>query len=830
MMDNELRGVNKRITTGEAAGITGGKLYGSSDLEIREIITDSRQSVFQEGTAFFAIKGPNHDGHNFLSQLYRRSVRIFFVENLPSGIENFTDAAFIVTNNSVKALQLLASERRRHFKGKVIAVTGSAGKTVVKEWLGDIIGSVTPVVRSPKSYNSQIGVPLSVWKLENKYNVGIIEAGISQPGEMEKLRRIIEPDIGVITNIGDAHSENFASQKEKALEKLKLFINSEVIVFCRDHVLLRDIILSDKIYSKKKLAGWSFTDENAPIFIKITRISSGRTDITVKSGDTIFESYIPFDDRASIENAAAVITTCLIAGLSYETIRECLPRLASVAMRMEIKAGINGCLLVEDYYNSDPGSLKMALEYLKSHNNRRSVLILSDFLQTGRDEKELYGEVAGLLNTFKIDRFIGIGPVLQRNKELFPTGSLFYDSTQDFCREIERTDFSGEVILLKGARKFEFERISNLLVQKIHQTMLEINLDAVSYNINEIRKHLNPGTRIMAMVKASAYGTGPSGIASLLEFHRVDYLAAANADEGVELRDAGVSLPVVVMNPEPHAFNLIIKYNLEPVIYSFTMLRRFAETASRHGLTDFPVHIKIDTGMHRLGFMPSETDVLIEEIKAARSLRVASVFSHLSASEDPEYDFFTRKQAQLLKETADKIKEALGYGFLVHLLNTAGIFRFPEYQFDMVRPGIGIFGITGTPDLNLHEAVRYVTRILQIKNVPAGEPVGYGCKDVSEEDRRIAILPVGYADGFDRRLGNGRGSFFIKNGFAPVVGNICMDLTMADITGIDAEEGDEAEIFGKNISLEEFSKKVGTIPYEVLTSIPSRVKRILTRE
>ena len=818
------------ITTQKAAEITGGKLYGPEELIIRDLVTDSRHTSVNEGSAFFAIRGLNHDGHNFIDQLYRRGVRIFFSERLPGNYDDYENTAFIVVRNSVDALQSLASEKRKHFMGRVIAITGSAGKTIVKEWLADITGSVLPVVRSPKSYNSQIGVPLSVWKLENNFEAGIIEAGISMPGEMEKLRKIIDPDIGIITNIGDPHSENFPGLREKASEKLILFRSSKIVVYCRDHKIIRELILNDTNFQSKYLVDWSLTDKDAVVYAEKIAEWHGGAKLRITFGGSSFETSIPFTDRASLENAVTSAAACLAIGIKPEVISRKLPELVAVAMRMEIKTGINDCILIEDYYNSDPGSLKMALEYLKSHNNLRSTLILSDFIQTGREERELYSEVADLLQRLGIDRFIGIGPGLLRNKDLFSQGSCFYETTRSFCREADLSGFKREAILLKGARKFEFERISNILSKKVHQTVLEINLDAISHNINEIKKHLNPGTKIMAMVKAFAYGAGPSGVASLMEFHRIDYLAVACADEGVELREARVSLPVMVMNPEPDAFDLMIKYSLEPEIYSMSLLRRFAASASRHGLADYPVHIKIDTGMHRLGFMPHETDELINEISSAGSIRIASVFSHLSASENPACDYFTRKQAALLMEAAGKIRKSAGYNFLIHLLNTAGIVRFPEYQFDMVRPGIGIYGIAGVPGINLKQAGRFITRISQVKIVPPNEPVGYGCTDVSDTERRIAIIPAGYADGLNRMLGNGRGRFYIKNQYAPVVGNICMDLSMVDVTGIDADEGDEVEIFGDHISVEEVARLSGTIPYQILTSIPPRVKRILYRE
>jgi alanine racemase len=499
-------------------------------------------------------------------------------------------------------------------------------------------------------------------------------------------------------------------------------------------------------------------------------------------------------------------------------------------MRMEMKSGINGCRLIEDYYNSDPGSLGMAIEYLKSQNKRDTTLILSDFIQSGRDEDELYYEVAGLVRKSAISKFIGIGKALTRHMIKFESNARFFTSTDEFVQKFNGNDFRNQIILLKGARIYEFEKIANLLEQKIHQTVLEINLDAITHNLNEFRRFLNPGTKIMVMVKAFAYGSGPSEIASLMEYHRADYLAVAYADEGVELRNAGVSLPIMVMNPDPFSAEVMIKYSLEPEIYSFLSFEKFISVAEKHGIVNYPVHIKIDTGMHRLGFMPEEVEVLADKIKNAGAVRIVSVFSHLSASEEATLDDFSNRQVGLFLKAAEQIKVATGYPFLRHILNSAGIVRFPQYQFDMVRPGIGIYGVGHFEGITLRNSGCFKTRISQIKKIRAREPVGYGCADVSSNDRVIAILPVGYADGLNRRLGNRNGNFFIKGTKAQIIGTVCMDMCMADITGLIAEVGDEAEIFGENITIDEIAVQCQTIPYEILTSIPGRVKRIFFRE
>lgn len=818
------------MTISDIAKIVNGSLSGKQDLVIFDLVTDSRQMTFPEGMTFFAIRGKNHDGHHFIGNLYQKGIRAFIVEALPADMARYSDAAFVLTNNTISALQLLAAYKRENFKSPVIAVTGSAGKTVVKEWLADILGLSVPVIRSPKSYNSQVGVPLSVWKLDEKYKLGIFEAGISLPGEMGKLQKVINPDIGVITNIGDAHSENFTDNKTKAKEKLKLFVNTSLLIYCSDQELVKKLMQEDKNLRSKKLIDWSCENKSAAIFVRKIQQPGNHTLVKMNYLGKTNDFIIPFTDRASIENAITVISVCLALETDPEIVRKGLAGLVSVAMRMEMKTGINSCQLIEDYYNSDPGSLGMALDYLRGQKNRKTTLILSDFMQSGRDEKELYNEVADLIKKSEIDKFIGIGPALTRNSISFNKSSSFYYSTEEFIMKFNAAGFRNEMILLKGARKYEFEKIGKLLELQIHQTVLEINLDAIAHNLNEFRRHLDPGTRIMAMVKAFAYGAGPAEIAGLLEYHRVSYLGVAYADEGVELRNAGVTLPVMVMNPDPSSFDLIIKYDLEPEIYSIQSLMEFSDIASKHGIVHYPVHIKIDSGMHRLGFMPEDIPELIARIKTLESIRVISVFSHLAASEDPEFDQFTHHQAEVFLNAVSQIKEATGYSFLRHICNSAGIVRFPQYQFEMVRPGIGMYGAGEFNGLNLKPAGRFKTRISQVKKIPGGEPVGYGCADVSDEERVIGILPVGYADGLNRKLGNRNGSILINNKRVPIIGNVCMDMCMVDITGLDAKVGDEAEIFGENIRIDEIASKCQTIPYEILTSIPGRVKRIFFRE
>ncbi len=818
------------LTSGEAAEITGGRLYGRTDHHITDLHIDSRTASCETGAAFFATRGPNHDGHAFISNLFRRGLRCFIVEKVPDNISDYADASFIEVQSTVKALQDLAAFKRSHFKGEVVAITGSAGKTIVKEWLAEILSHYRRVIRSPKSYNSQTGVPLSVWKVSDNFDVGVFEAGISKPGEMIHLEPVIRPAIGVFTNIGDAHQENFTDLVTKVREKLILFSGVKNLIYPADNLTIEKEV--ELFFGKRSdvLSGWSFTDAKAPFFVEILSTESEKTSIRIRWSDGDLNYSIPFSDRASIENSVSVVAASVIAGVSSEIIASGMPLLNPVAMRMAVRNGINNCILIEDYYNSDPGSLFMAIDYLKSQQGRSHTLILSDFLQTGRNQAELAIEVAKMVGSGLITRFIGIGESLSANKEFFGPESQFFISTDEFIGSFGNLSFRNEAILLKGARIYQFERIANLLEQKSHTTVLEVNLDAIVRNLNQFRSLINPGVKVMAMVKAFAYGSGGAAIGSLLEFNRVDYLGVAYADEGVDLREAGVTIPVMIMNPDTDSFGTIIRYNLEPEIYSLRIFTEFSLFAASHGLVEYPIHIKIDSGMHRLGFLPCEIPELINKLRSAPSVKVVSVFSHLSAAESPEHDHFTHRQANVFDKVCSAVAEGIGYMPIRHLLNSAGITRFGQYQYEMVRPGLGLYGLTMAEGINLSQVSRYISRISQIKEVKAGEPVGYGYTAISDSNRIIAIIPVGYADGLNRQLGNGIGSVWIAGRKAPVAGNICMDMCMVDITGIPAKEGDMVEIFGENISIMEMAGTCNTIPYEIITSIPPRVRRIFYHE
>lgn len=812
----------------QLAEITGGELHGDPGVTVTGILTDSRSSGAGRDVLFIALRGPNHDGHRFITQLRGRGVRLFLVDTLPPATDITAGAAFVKVADTLDGLHRLASWRRNQYHGTVIAVTGSAGKTIVKEWLAETLGTTFNVIRSPKSYNSQVGVALSLINIEGRYDIAVIEAGISRPGEMEKLAALIRPDTVVITNAGDAHGENFSGREEIAFEKLKLAAGASLIIYNAD-----DKIISAEValhHSALRSFTWSLPGSDSSLRVERREKAGNGVSLHCTTNSESFTADIPFSDRASVENAVSVIAASLTAGVSAGNIVSAASFFPAVAMRMEVKKGINGCTLIEDYYNSDPGSLSMALDFLHSHARGKSTLILSDFRQIGGDEKSLYHGVADAVRHSGTDRFIGIGESISRNREMFPEGSVFYDTTADFTETFRSFEFRDETVLIKGARVFGFERISSLLEQQLHQTRLEIDMSAVVHNLNEFRRVLNPGTGIMAMVKAFAYGSGSAEIASLLEYHHISYFAVAYADEGASLREAGITTPVMVMNPDASVMELIIQQNLEPEIYSPESLDSFLKAAVRHGLLHYPIHLKIDTGMHRLGFSPDESVSLAEKLRKEEHIKVVSVFSHLAASEDRQHDDFTHMQASKLISAARTLRDALGYDFKLHLLNSSGICRFPQYQFDMVRTGIGLYGIGSYEGLSLRHTGRFVTSVSQVRVVPAGEPVSYGCNDRADHDRVIAVVPVGYADGLRRSLGNGRGSLFIAEKKVPTVGNICMDMCMVDVTGMNVRTGDEAEVFGKNLPVGEMALQCGTIPYEILTSIPSRVKRVYTSE
>jgi Alr-MurF fusion protein len=816
-------------TLHKIAEMVGGELAGQGDAEIRNLVTDSRNLFSPNDSLFFAIKGERHDGHHFVEELYRKkNLKNFVVDHIEPAWKNI-DCNFVKTKNVLAALQKLSSSHRKLFKGDVIGITGSNGKTIVKEWLYQLMHEDRLIIRSPKSYNSQVGVPLSVWNLEEEAEMAIFEAGISKPGEMKKLEAIIKPDIGIITNIGEAHQENFSSIKEKINEKLILFKNSKAVIYCRDHAhVVKEI--EGPARAGQILLSWS---NHKKANLQITEVGTFKNFTEIKGLylKCQVQIKIPFTDKASIENAINCWLLMLYLGYSNSVIENRMEKLVPVAMRLELKKGINNCAIINDSYNSDVYSLNIALDFLnQQQQNPVKTLILSDILQTGKVEAALYNEVNKLIKDKKVNRLIGIGPTIFRNAGLFDCKKEFYQSTKDFLRQLHSDTFQNEAILIKGARTFGFEDITSLLEQKAHRTILEINLSALVHNLNYFRSKLKPSTKIIAMVKAFSYGSGSYEIANTLEYQKVDYLAVAFADEGVILRQAGISAPIIVMNPEEEGFRAMVDYHLEPEIFSFGELARFTGFLKISQIEGFPVHIKLDSGMHRLGFSESQVPELCSELIKNNYISIQSVFSHLAASDEVQHDLFTNEQVNRFRKMSQQIISALGRPVDRHILNSMGVERFSDAQFEMVRLGIGLYGVNEFNQTQMRNVSSLKTRILQLKTVAAGETVGYGRKGLVEKDKKIAILPIGYADGYSRKLGNGKGRVWINGMFAKIIGNICMDMCMVDITGIDAKEGDDVEIFGDHIAVSELAGITNTIPYEILTSISSRVKRIYIQE
>ncbi|MCD8071621.1 MAG: alanine racemase [Alistipes sp.] len=790
-------------TIENVAVILGAEITGPRGGTLTDVFIDSRNTFAGPGWLFFAISGRAHDGHTYINELYRRGVRAFVIERDVS-VKGYPEAAFIRVESSVAALQTLAAEHRKNFRGQLAAVTGSNGKTVVKEWIAALAPRSVRLFRSPRSYNSQVGVPLSVLMMEGDEDIAVIEAGISRPGEMEALARILRPDIGIITNIGDAHQENFDSLEQKALEKVKLFEGARTIIYSGEDSIVTSIVRS-QFAADARL---------------IDALATG-TDLSA------------FSDRASREDAALAAVFWHVAGMPADELDHRLGELTPVAMRLEMKEGLYGSLIIDDTYNSDINSLAIALDYLDSTSGgKEKVLILSDILQSGYAERELYSNVARLAAASNVRRIFAVGERISRYGELFPPATSVYGSASEFLARFDYGQIAGKAVLVKGNRGSRFEEISHALELRSHTTVLEIDMDAIVHNLNVHRGLLPAGTKIMAMVKASGYGHGNYEIASLLQHQGVDYLAVAFADEGAELRRRGITLPIVVLNADEGSYDLMIAHGLEPEIYSFRSLEMFHSLIERHGERKYPVHIKLDTGMHRLGFSEEETGALgrrLTEMKAG--MRVASIFSHLAASDSSAEDEFTRRQIASFASMAQTIVDALGYRPLLHIANSAAIGRFPEAALDMVRLGIGLYGV-GVEGLGLKEVSRLKTRIVQIKRLGDGDTVGYGRAGRADAGTVIATLPVGYADGIDRRLGEGRWQVAIDGKSAPTIGRICMDTMMVDITGIDAVEGSEATIFGAGTgnTVEALARTLVTIPYEIMTGISSRVKRIYIKE
>ncbi|MEP6926269.1 MAG: bifunctional UDP-N-acetylmuramoyl-tripeptide:D-alanyl-D-alanine ligase/alanine racemase [Ginsengibacter sp.] len=841
--------VNIHYTIDQIVKLTGGKLVNfNTDVPAPlHLSLDSRKIIFPADTIFFAIRTLHHDGNAFIEGLYLKGVRNFVTEDKSIDTKTIPLANVIVVNNSVYALQMLASNYRSQFNeipgGKefsVIGITGSNGKTIIKEWLNQLLAPDYSIVRSPKSYNSQIGVPLSILNINSSHTLAIFEAGISSTGEMKQLQKVIKPTIGVFTNIGQAHDEGFNNRIQKINEKLNLFVHAKHLIFCSDNKEIKKavVVFQKKIKTKNsylELFSWGKTNGNK---LKISSTEKGNIHTKIEA---VYKKKkilitIPFIDDASVENAINCWCVLLILNKNYREVRKRFEFLYPIAMRLELKQGINHCTIINDSYSNDLHSLTIALDFLEQQKqHKKHTVVLSDILQSGQKPNELYKEIAHLLKHKKIDRLIGIGPdiFLQQNAFSSLNNKQFFFTVEEFMKNIPRFHFDDETVLIKGARSFNFEQISQELEQKVHQTILSIDLNALVHNLKQYKQLLKPATKIMAMVKAFSYGSGSYQIASILEFHKVDYLAVAYADEGVELRKAGIISPIMVMNAEKSTFESLVNNNLEPEIFSFSILSEFENFLKSLGINYYPVHIKIDTGMHRLGFTGDDMHALQQVLYGNTLINVVTVFTHLVAAEIEKENDFTLQQSKIFEDCCKIIEHSLGYKFIRHAANTAGISRHLNLQMDMVRLGIGLYGIDNnkTMQAKLKNVTTLITTVSQIKKVKAGDTVGYGRNAKLMRDSIIATVRIGYADGYPRNLGNGKGKMLLHNKLVPVIGNVCMDMTMLDVSGIgNIKEGDEVIVFGEALPLYTLAGWAETIPYELMTGISQRVKRVYFEE
>lgn len=818
-------------------------LIRHDDALIEHLLIDSRKLIFPQTSLFFALKGPRRDGHTFINHLYEKGVRNFVVSDAVD-VSRLHNANVMQVADTLQALQALAAWHRKQFSIPVIGITGSNGKTIVKEWLNQLLDEQYSIIRSPKSYNSQIGVPLSVWPMNEQHELAIFEAGISQPGEMDRLEKVIQPTIGIFTNIGEAHSEGFVNARQKVNEKLRLFTHVQTLIYCKDDPEINSGVaaLWQQLPNNKRfeIFNWSLVTD-ATLHVQAIQKEESKTTIIALYQFQTISIVIPFTDNASIENAIHCWCVLLHLQIPHAVIENAMLELGPVAMRLELKKGINNCSIINDAYSADLSSFNIALDFLsQQQQHEKRTVILSDILQSGRTEKDLYTEVARSLQQRHINRLIGIGERISHHSNIFQTAGIpelaFYPSVEAFRKDLmyraHAVPFKDETILLKGARIYELEQIDRLLEQKVHQTVLEIDLTAVVHNLKQFQQLLQPATKIMAMVKAFSYGSGSYEIANVLQFHKVDYLAVAYADEGVELRKAGIDLPVMVMNPDESTFDVLVQYNLEPDLYSPVILQQFEDFLKKQGIQQFPVHIELETGMNRLGFSLAELPVLLRAVQKP-FFKVQSVFTHLAASEEPQHDAFTNQQGALYMQMIAQLQAILPYPFIRHICNTAAIVRHPQWHLDMVRLGIGLYGgdSSGESRLDLREVSTLKSTIAQIKELKEGETVSYGRKGIITGNTRIATVRIGYADGYPRRLGYGAGKMLINGHLAPVIGTVCMDMTMIDITNIShVQEGDEVIVFGHSLPVKEVAHWAQTIPYELLAGVSQRVKRIYFEE
>ena len=800
------------------------KWVGQNDTAIIDYISiDSRSLQNDANTLFFAIAGPNHDGHLYIEELIQKGVQHFVVTKIPENLNGKAD--FLVVENTLDALQKFATFYRRQFDFPVIGITGSNGKTIIKEWLNFLLSPDYNIIRSPKSYNSQVGVPLSILGINEKHNLGIFEAGISMGQEMEKLQRIIQPNIGILSNIGSAHDEGFSSVAEKMKEKLKLFTSVNVLILNKNKTICAFVNPKIKTFS------WCSDDKSADVFITKKNIGE-LTELQVTYREDTFPIIIPFQDQASVENAIHCMMVMLYFGYNQKVIQTRMAHLYPVEMRLKVKTGINNSTLIDDSYSSDFQSLKIALDFLENQKqHKKKTLILSDIFQSGLSNEELYSQVSQLIISNKITRVIGIGETISQFKNKF-INCVTFNNVSEFTNAFDNLNFENETILIKGARDFNFEKIVSMLEEKTHETVLEINLNAIGHNLNFFKSKLKQKTKMMVMVKAFGYGNGGFEIAQLLEHHKVDYLGVAFADEGISLKNVGISVPIMVLNPETTSFSAIIQHHLEPEIYSIKGLKAFLKIAEQNKLKHFPIHIKVDTGMHRLGFEEENLGDLISILRGNETVQIKSILSHMATSDDLKQDAFSKSQIALFEKLSSQLQNELNIKPIRHILNTSGITNYPEAQYDMVRLGIGLYGISNDSEeqKELENVGALKSIISQIRTIAAGESVGYGRRFIAEKETKIATIPIGYADGIRRSWGNGGGYVVINHKQAKIVGSVCMDMLMVDVTNIDCKEGNTVIIFGENPTVNFMAKQLNTIPYEILTSISQRVKRVFFRE
>ena len=818
----------EKITT-----LIGARRMGSAEANICWILTDSRSLCFPETTLFFALRTERNDGHRYIPELYNRGVRNFVIDHKDDNLKDYPDANFLKVTNTLAALQRLAERHRDEFDIPVVGITGSNGKTMVKEWLYQLLSPQMNVTRSPRSYNSQIGVPLSVWLMNDHTQLALFEAGISEVGEMQSLQDIIQPTIGVLTSLGAPHQENFRSLEEKCMEKLQLFKHAKYVAYNSDDTIISRCMR--RMGTTATRIAWSRENASEAFYIYNVSVDGNATKVEYRYNGVASTYHLPFIDEASIECSFACAAIALHLGVAADVLDERMSHLEPVAMRLEVKEGVRGCTLINDSYNSDFNSLDIALDFMSrrpDHNGRRRTLILSDIYQSGEAQGLLYSKVSQLALNRGVQKFIGVGKALKDNSsEINIPECYFFDDVASFTASEVFRDLHDELILVKGSRTFGFDYIAELLEQKVHETILEVNLNALVDNYNYYRSLMKPETKLVCMVKADAYGAGAVEVSKTLQDHRVDYLAVAVADEGVTLRKNGITCNIIIMNPEMTAFKTMFDYELEPEVYSFRMMDALIRAAEKEGITNYPVHIKLDTGMHRLGFDPlNDIDEVVDRLTHQNAIIPRSVFSHFVGSDSDDFDDFSASQFDKFQQAANKLQSAFSHKILRHIANSAGIEHFPERQLDMCRLGIGLYGVNPRDNHLINNVSTLKTTILQMRTVPADETVGYSRKGKLSRDSVIAAIPIGYADGLDRHLGNGNGYCIVNGCKAPYVGNICMDVAMIDVTGIDCKEGDMVEIFGNNLPVSVLSDALQTIPYEVLTSVSNRVKRIYLME